>query len=89
MKKLITIYAIICFSLGFVSCTAQQRAKKYGGSATVNIPADKKLVIATWKGDNLWLMTRPRKEGETPETYFFQESSSWGVFEGTITIKEK
>ena len=89
MKKIIAVLAIVLFSFGFLSCTAQQRAKKYGGSATVNIPANKKLVIATWKGDNLWLMTRARKEGETPETYFFQESSSWGVFEGTITIQEK
>jgi len=78
-----------CIIVGFAGCTAQQRAKKFGGSATINIPQSEKLVIVTWKDDDLWLLTRTRRNNEKPETYKFQESSSWGVLEGTITIKER
>jgi len=77
---------ILLFSF---SCTEQQRAKKYGGSATVELPAGKKLVNATWKMDNLWLLVEDREEGETPKEYVFKENSSYGVMEGQIIIKEK
>jgi len=86
MKKIILCLVAI-FSL--VGCTAQQRAKKYGGSATVNLPENTKLVTVTWKETDLWLLYRQRKPNEVAESYKFQESSSWGVFEGTITINEK
>ena len=86
MKKIMIIAALLCFSFG---CTPQQRAKNFGGKTEVSIPADKKLIIATWKEANLWLLVRDRKEGEVPETYTFSESSSWGVWQGTITIRER
>jgi len=88
MKKVRAILTIFCMII-MIGCTAQQRAKKYGGSSTIELPAGKKLVIATWKEDNLWLLYRDRKSSETTDTYSFKESSSWGVFEGVIVIKEK
>jgi len=87
MKKVLAM--LFTISILLCSCTAQQRAKKYGGSAVVNLPANTTLVTATWKGDNLWLLYRNRKNGEQPTSYQFRESSSWGMFEGVITIKEK
>jgi len=89
MKKLIvSIIATLCL-LCMVSCTTQQRAKKFGGKSVMFLPAGKKLVIATWKDSNLWLLTRDCRENEVPETYNFSESSSWGIFQGTIIIQEK
>lgn len=84
--------AIICFvllvlALG-LACTDQQRAREYGGTAEVVLPAGQKLVIATWKDDNLWYLTRPMRQDEKPEIYEFTESSSFGVFEGKVIIKE-
>jgi len=84
MKYLIMFVLLFSFS-----CTEQQRAKKYGGSATVELPTGKKLVNATWKMDNLWLLVEDRKEGETPKEYIFRENSSYGMLEGQIVIKEK
>jgi hypothetical protein len=72
-----------------VSCTQNQRAKTFGGNAKIELPAGQKLINATWKDDNLWYLTRPMKSDEQPETYKFQEASSFGILEGTYTITER
>lgn len=68
-------------------------AKRFGGTMTVELEQDQKLVNCSWKsgneGDSLWLLTRVRKEGEQPETYKYSEKSTFGVWEGTVTIVEK
>lgn len=69
-------------------------AKRFGGTMTVELEKDQKLVNCSWKsgknqGDSLWLLTRVRKEGEQPETYKYSEKSTFGVWEGTVTIVEK
>jgi hypothetical protein len=87
--------AIIVLALMFVStsmmfgCTDQQRARKIGGTAKVELASGRKLVVATWKDSNLWILTRPMRSGELAETYEFSESSSFGVFEGNIFIIER
>ena len=60
-----------------------------GGKATVRLPKGQKLVEATWKEVDLWYLTRDRREGEPIETFTFQESSSFGVIEGTVTFIEQ
>lgn len=75
--------------MAFGGCTANQRAKSFGGNAKVNLPAGQKLVTVTWKDDDLWYLTRVMTEGDKAETYTFQEESSWGLMEGTVTIIEK
>ena len=45
--------------------------------------------MITWKdGGSLWYLTRPMREDEKPETHVFKQSSSYGIFEGTVTIVE-
>lgn len=85
MKKLF-ILALAIFSLA--SCTENQRAKNFGGNSTVNLEPNRKLVVITWKDDELWYLTKPIDSTEKPETYKFQEESSWGLIEGTVTIVE-
>lgn len=70
-------------------CTEQERARNYGGPATVKLSPGKKLVNATWKQDDLWLLVRNVKPGEGQESYQFKESSSFGIMEGTVTIQEQ
>jgi len=86
MKKL---FVLILASLVLSGCTEQQRAKGWGGDSHIQLPKGEKMVVVTWKGTDLWFMTRPLKKGEELETYKFRESSSWGVMEGTITIRER
>lgn len=85
MKKILTLAVM---AIVFASCTQNQRAKSFGGTANVNLEANRKLVTVTWKDDQVWYLTREMKSTDTAETYNFQEESSWGVLEGTVVIVE-
>lgn len=87
MKRMtITLTAIA--GLLAVACTQNQRAKNFGGTAKIDIPAGEKLVTATWKDDQLWYLTRKARGGEKAETLTLREHSSLGVLNGTVVFKE-
>lgn len=60
----------------------QGAVKSMGGSMMLELPAGVKLEEITWKDDSLWYLTRPMREDT------FQQSSEFGVFEGTVTVVE-
>ena len=64
-------------------------AKNYGGTTTIYIAPGRKLEEITWKGDDdLWVLTRPMREGETAEEYTFEQHSNFGLMDGQVIIKE-
>lgn len=67
----------------------QEVVRDFGGSMILELPANQKLEEITWKENSLWYLTRPMTEDDIAETHTFQQSSEWGVFEGTVTIIEK
>ena len=69
---LIAGFMFLCVVLT-VSCTQNQRARNFGGNATYTLLKGQKLVMVTWKEDDLWYLSRPMKEGEDVETYTLQE----------------
>ena len=86
MKK-----AMILISLGFIlftGCTSNSRARYWGGTMTINLPAGQELMEATWKDNNLFYLTRPMSDDYVPVTKTFQESSHFGVIEGTVLFVE-
>lgn len=90
-KYVITAGMIIIIALGIVGAvfvTKQTRTKNLGGNMTIELDAGQKLEEITWKDDSLWYVTRPMREDEFAETHTFQQSSAWGIFEGTVTIIE-
>lgn len=89
MKSKIGIFiGLIALMLTFASCTKNQKAKNWGGEYTIELPANTKLVEATWKNNDLWYLTRPMRPGETAETFNFIEDSDYGVMEGTVIFVE-
>ncbi|MBP6860604.1 MAG: hypothetical protein KBC38_03540 [Candidatus Pacebacteria bacterium] len=88
MKKILYAAALLA-TFAAAGCTEQERVKAFGGTMTLEIPACVKLVNMTWKETNLWYLTRPLKAGEVTETHSFNESSSFGTFEGTIHVVER
>lgn len=86
MKHLLLLVAL---SFCLIGCTEQERAKKWGGTATMKLPPGAKLVMLTWKGDQLWVLHRARRPDEKVETYNLKENSSWGVVEGLVRIEEQ
>lgn len=83
MKKL-----LIILILGLFSCTENERAKEYGGNAELKLPDNTKLINVTWKGTNLWYITRPMTIEDSAITYTFTEESGYGIFQGTYTVIE-
>lgn len=79
---------VIVSALVIGGCTPQKAAKSYGGSTTIELPKNMKLEEITWKDDSLWYLMRPMTENDIAETHTFQQSSSFGFFEGTVTIIE-
>lgn len=83
----VALIALIA-TLVFTGCE-QTMAKSYGGNMTLTLEPNQKLEMITWKDDDsLWYLTRPMKEDEEAETHTFQQSSEFGIFEGTVTIVE-
>lgn len=71
-----------------ISCTKNQRTKNFGAAQTIHLPKNQKLVVVTWKNDDLWYLYKPMREDEIPESTTFQENSSFGIFNGKITFVE-
>lgn len=84
MKKLLVLVALV-----LVGCTAQDQAFQFGGGMHFKMDPCTKLVNVTWKGSNLWFLSRDMQPGEKPQGYEFSESSSWGVLNGVILISEQ
>jgi hypothetical protein len=70
------------------SCTENQKAKNYGGTAHLTLPPNEKLINVTWKDNDLWYVTRPMVAGDTATVYNFREESDYGVWEGQYIITE-
>lgn len=89
MKRFLIVAVL---ALSFASCTDQQMAKEFGGTAMVNLPAGEKLVNVTWKGDaDIWYLTRPMNAKDSVETYTFRQEKG-AMFnltgDGVVIIKE-
>lgn len=85
------VLAMVMIVLGG-GCTANERAKHWGGTATYNIPAGQKVVTCSWKAsDNsteLWILTRPMHSNDVAETFTYTEKSQFGVMEGKVLLVE-
>ena len=88
VKNVLLVLLVVILGIS-TSCTENQRAKRWGGTAGVTLEEGQKVVTVTWKDSDLWILTRDRKAGESVDTYTFFEESSWGVLEGSYIIKEK
>lgn len=79
---LMVMMAVILFS----GC--QSAARNWGGTVKIELEPGQKLEMITWKEDSLWCLTRPMRAGEEAETHTFNESSEFGILEGTVTVIE-
>ncbi len=87
IQTLVVIFLLIS-TIFIFGCTKQAQVFEFGGTAEIKLQPNQKLVNMTWKNDNLWFLTRPMITTDSCQTYSFYESSSFGVYEGTLIIKE-
>ena len=88
MRKYAIAFCICALSLAAGGCTQNQRARALGGKETVEIPKGQKLVNCSWKDNDLWILSRPMREGEEAETWSYKAKSSFGLLEGEVILKE-
>ena len=81
---LLCVIAILII-FNFVSCTDNQRAKNWGGTMNITVPAGEEFVNATWKNNDLWIITRDKAN---PNKFYMHESSNFGVMQGTVKITQ-
>ena len=89
--ELLVVIAIMGILGGLITSfrgCKQSVVKNFGGSMTVELEPNKKLVNATWKDNNLWVLVTERTN-ESPKVYNFTEKSAMGVLQGNVTIIEK
>ena len=79
-------FVLIFFITNMVGC--QSVARSMGGDITIELEAGEKLEEITWKDDSLWYLTRPMRPDEKAETHVFEQSSNFGIIEGSVTIIE-
>ena len=84
MKRLLfLLMLLIAIVVGVSSCTENERAKNFGGKEDITLKPSEQFVNATWKDDNLWLITKDTLTNQ----YIMREKSSYGVWEGEIRIQ--
>lgn len=87
MLLMVLALMVLTFAMFVTGCN-QATAHSFGGDMTLELKPGEKLEEITWKEDSLWYLTRPMREGEQPETHVFQQSSEFGLMEGTVTVVE-
>lgn len=87
MKNLLLIVLLLTSSL-FIGCTENSRARQFGGEVTIQVPKGRKVVNASFKEMDLWILTREMRADEQPEILTMFEDSSFGLLNGKVTLIE-
>jgi hypothetical protein len=80
MKKLMMILVTMVVRS---SCTENVRARHFGGTETLALKPNEKVLNVTWKDNEMWVCTQDTITG----VVYFREKSNWGVMEGTVILK--
>lgn len=84
MRKCLLVLLVLV--VAFAGCG--KFAKTFGGTITVQIDKGQKVLNASWKDSNLWVLTRPMKSDEVAERYRYREFSNLGIIQGEVVLVE-
>jgi hypothetical protein len=87
MHTKIVISSLIAATFIFSSCE-NYRARRLGGTMTVELEPGEKLVSVTWKDESLFYLTEPMEVGYIPKIKMFKEKSNYGIQETTVKFIE-
>ncbi len=74
--------------LSLSACTDDERVKSYGGTKKIYLDMNQKLTFVTFKGNDLWILSRPMLPTDSVVMHTFKEDSKFGILTGTILIYE-
>jgi hypothetical protein len=87
MMKL-RLIGLAILAMALAGCE-QQLAKSGWGSMQIDLQCGQALENVTWKGEELWYLTRPMQDGEVPTTHRFKAKSVLGILEGEVILRER
>lgn len=66
-----------------------KRTILFGGTMEIKVEPGQKVMIATFKGNNLFYMTEPMDSGYIPKTKILHEKSGRGIIESKVKFVER
>jgi len=84
------VWIVITVILFFLSIVMENpRTLFWGGKLDIDAQQGRKVVyVQPHMFHNFWVMTRPMRPDEKPEVIVLKEKSWFGIWQGTITIRE-
>lgn len=88
MGKMVSVCLVLSLLVAVSLSGCGSVAKSFGGTITINVEKGQKVVTASWKDANLWVLTRAMKPEEKPETLNYVEHSNLGIINGKVILVE-
>lgn len=94
MKKRTLIFlGIIIVAIAYMAFVfifpENKRTVLFGGTMEIKVEPGQKVMIATFKGNNLFYMTEPMDSGYIPKTKTLHEKSGRGIIESEVKFIER
>lgn len=84
----IAIVIIILYGISLLILPGNKRTRITGGTMEVKIEPGQKVMMATFKGNDLFYMTEPMDSGYVPKVKTLKEKSNYGIIEATVKFIE-
>ena len=85
----VVMLVVVVGAAGFYFLNQQVIAKNFGGTVEIKLEENRKLMNVSWKDNgSLWYLTKPMESTDKAESYIYEQSRNFGLFEGKVIIKE-
>jgi hypothetical protein len=81
----VVLIGLVIFSLIYPE---NKRTRIFGGTMEINVEPGQKIMMATFKDNNLFYMTEPMDSGYVPKVKILREKSNRGILESTVKFIE-
>jgi hypothetical protein len=92
-KRTLIFWGIIIVGIAYMAFVfifpENKRTILFGGTMEIKVEPGQKVMIATFKGNNLFYMTEPMDSGYIPKTKILHEKSGRGIIESKVKFVER
>jgi hypothetical protein len=92
-KRTLIFWGIIIVAIAYITFVfifpENKRTILFGGTMEIKVEPGQKVMIATFKGNNLFYMTEPMDSGYIPKTKILHEKSGRGIIESKVKFVER
>lgn len=92
-KRTLIFWGIIIVGIAYMAFVfifpENKRTVLFGGTMEIKVEPGQKVMIATFKGNNLFYMTEPMDSGYIPKIKTLHEKSGRGIIESKVKFIER